>query len=462
MHSWRVWRSWRRAVNKHDLDAIAGRLARLEMLEHIEDAPAPSVAWEAIARPAQLPPPGDWFCWYIQAGRGWGKTQTGAEYTWAMSRHAPRIAIVAESFGDGRDLCIEGETGIKTLHPDLEWNRSIGEMTFPSGAKGKLYSSEDPQSLRGPNIYFAWCDEIAKWKRLKETWDMLMFCMRKGNPRVIVTTTPKPYPLLKQIKAMPTTVLVKGRTYDNIDNLSPVYIDTVIAPYEGTELGRQELNAEDLEDTEGALWKRAQIEQLRVVKAPDLDRIVVAIDPSNTATGDEAGIITAGVGWCACMGKPEKHGFVFSDDSMQGSPKAWAMSGVTAYHKFDADALVAEDNNGGEMVEVTISTVKHAPPVKRIHASRGKRTRAEPISMLYEQGKVHHVGTFPKLEDELCSWVPGDDSPNRLDALVWSITELMLGTIEVTVRRAPTVPNRWNEAGAITPTRRGSGNRWQP
>jgi phage terminase large subunit-like protein len=437
--------------------SISDRLAALERLELLEDDPPPVVAWETIARPEQLPPPDDWFCWYIQAGRGWGKTRTGAEYTWSMSWHAPRIAIVAESFGDGRDFCIEGETGIKTLHPDLEWNRSIGEMTFPSGAKGKIFSAEDPQSLRGPNIYLAWCDEIAKWRYLKETWDMLIFCMRKGDPRVVVTTTPKPYPLLKQIKAQPTTVLVKGRTYDNLDNLASVYINTVIKPYEGTELGRQELNAEDLEDVEGALWQRVLIERLRVVKAPDLERIVVAIDPSATATGDEAGIITAGIGWCACKGQPERHGFVFSDDSVQASPKAWAASGVTAYHKFDADMLVAEDNNGGEMVEVTISTIKHAPPVKRIHASRGKRTRAEPIAMLYEQGKVHHVGAFPKLEDELCSWVPGDDSPNRLDALVWAITELLIGSVEVTVHKAKPVPNRWAEVSG--PPARGS--RWK-
>lgn len=382
--------------------------------------------WGMLARDDQLLPAGAWLIWYIQAGRGWGKTRTGAEATWLMSESAARIAIVAESFSEGRDVCIEGETGIKTLHPDLQWNRSIGEMAFPSGARGKIYSAEDPDSLRGPNNYFAWCDEIAKWRYLQATWDQLMFTLRKGDPRTVITTTPRPLPLLKELKARPTTRVTRGRTYDNIANLAAAYIENIIRPYEGTELGRQELNAEDLEDIEGALWQRIRIERLRVTKAPELERVVTAIDPSNTRNGDEAGVITAGIGWCTCMGAPERHGFLLSDDSVQASPEKWAANGVTAYHKFKADTLVAEDNNGGEMVEVTIKTIDHAPPVKRIHASRGKYTRAEPISLLGQQGKIHHVGVFPKLEDELCSWLPGHESPNRLDAYVWAFTELLL------------------------------------
>ncbi len=385
--------------------------------------------WWICARNEQLWPDGNWLIWYIQAGRGWGKTRTGAEATWYASARSPRIAIVAESFSEGRDVCIEGETGIKALHPELQFNRSIGEMSFPSGAKGKIYSAEDPDSLRGPNNYFAWCDEIAKWRYLKETWDQLMFTLRKGDVRCVITTTPRPLPLLKELKARPTTHVTRGVTYDNIENLAPAYIANIIKPYEGTEQGRQELNAEDLEDNERALWKRSQIEADRVYKAPDLDRIVVGLDPSATAGGDEAGVVTAGTGLCYCKGddKPERHGFVLSDDSVRASPEKWAANGVTAYHKFKADKLIAEDNNGGEMVETTIRTIPHAPPVKRIHASRGKHTRAEPISMLSQQHKIHHVGAFPKLEDELCTWVPGMDSPNRLDAYVWALTELMLG-----------------------------------
>jgi phage terminase large subunit-like protein len=384
--------------------------------------------WRGIARPEQLPPAGAWLIWYIQAGRGWGKTRTGAEATWEASKNSPRIAIVAESFSEGRDVCIEGETGIKTLHPELTFNRSIGEMTFPSGAKGKIYSAEDPDSLRGPNNYFAWCDEIAKWRYLKQTWDQLMFTLRKGDVRTVITTTPRPLPLLKEIKARPSTHVTRGTTYDNLANLAPAYIENIIKPYEGTEQGRQELNAEDLEDAEGALWKRSLIDKQRVYKAPDLDRIVVGIDPSATAGGDEAGVVTAGTAMCYCKGpdKPERHAFVLSDDSVQAAPEKWAAAGVTAYHKFKADKLIAEDNNGGEMVETTIRTVPHAPPVKRIHASRGKHTRAEPISMLSQQGRVHHVGAFARLEDEMCSWIPGNDSPNRMDALVWALTALAI------------------------------------
>lgn len=382
--------------------------------------------WASIARPEQLPPPGDWFCWYIQAGRGWGKTHAAAEFIWQGSKRAKRIAIVAPSFGDGRDYCIEGETGLKTLHPEIEFNRSIGELTFPSGAKGKIFSAEDPESLRGPNNYLAWCDEIAKWRYLKQTWDMLMFTMRKGDPKVVVSTTPKPYPFLKEIKARPNTVVVYGKTKENMANLAAVYIDQVIKPYEGTEQGRQELDAEDLEDIAGSLFKRAQIEADRVTKAPELTRVVTGLDPSATATGDEAGIITAGVGWCDCQGPLALHGFVLSDDSVQAHPTKWAAEAVSSYHKFDADCLVAEVNNGGQMVEVTISTIRNAPPVKMVHASRGKATRAEPVSMLSQQHKIHHVGTFALLEDELCSWVPGNESPNRLDAYVWALTELLI------------------------------------
>jgi len=408
------------------LQRFTGSLS-IRPFDFSKDSRIKTTRWETIARPEQLPPPGDWFCWYIQAGRGWGKTHAAAEYTFAMSRHAKRIAIVAESFGDGRDYCVEGETGIKTLHPDVQFNRSMGELTFPSGARGKLYSAEDPESLRGPNIYFAWCDEIAKWRYLKQTWDMLMYTMRKGEPKVVVSTTPKPYPFLKEIKARPNTIVVFGRTDDNIANLAPVYIDQVIRPYRGTEQGRQELDAEDIEDTANALWKRSQIEADRVTRAPDLFRVVTAIDPSATEGGDEAGIITGGSGYCTCQGTPQIHAFVLSDDSVQAHPSKWAHAGVTAYHKYSADTLVAESNNGGQMVAVTISTIPGAPITKLISASRGKYTRAEPIAMLSQQHMIHHVGTFALLENELCSWVPGMASPNRLDAYVWLLTELSLG-----------------------------------
>lgn len=390
-----------------------------------DEAATTNPAWRDIARPEQLPPPGDWLIWYIQAGRGWGKTRTGAEATWEASKRNARIAIVAESFSEGRDVCIEGETGIKTLHPDLHFNRSIGEMTFPSGARGKIYSAEDPDSLRGPNNYFAWGDEPAKWRYLKQTLDQLWFTLRKGDVRAVLTTTPRRIPLLMELKARSTTHVTRGTTYDNLANLAPAYISNIVKPYEGTELGRQELNAEDLEDAKDALWARAQIESMRVTRAPDLTTIVVGVDPNNTGTGDDAGIVTGGIGPCNCNGEWETHGFMLSDDTTSGGPRVWARDSVTAYHKFKADQLVAEDNNGGEMVAITISTIDGAPPVKRIHASRGKHTRAQPIALLCN--KIHHVGTFPLLEDELCTWVPGMDSPNRLDAYVWTFTALMIG-----------------------------------
>lgn len=385
--------------------------------------------WRAIARPEQLPPDDDdWLIWYIQAGRGWGKTRTGAEYVFAQSFHVERIAIVADSFAEARDVCVEGESGIKRLHPDVQFNRSLGELRFLSGAKGKIYSAEDPESLRGPNLALAWCDEIAKWRHRRETWDNLSFSLRLGaRPRVVITTTPRPCPLLAAIKARPTTRLVRGSTYDNIANLSPAYIAHVVAPYEGTLQGRQELYAEDIDDAPGALWTAALIEERRVATTPEFVRVVTAIDPSATADGDEAGIVTVGAARVVVDGRQELHAYVLGDDSVRGSPERWAHAAVAACARYKSDALIAEANNGGEMVRVTIGTIPGAPPVRLVHASRGKYTRAEPISLLTQQGRVWFVGLFPALELELRSWTPGDArSPNRLDAFVWAVTALLI------------------------------------
>lgn len=370
----------------------------------------------------------------LVAGRGFGKTRTGAEWVRAQieSGACNRMALVAPTAADARDVMVEGESGLLAVCP--AWNRpkyepSKRRVTWPNGALATLYSADEPERLRGPQHDGAWCDEPASW-RYPEAWDMLMFGLRLGtDPRAVVTGTPKPVKLIRELLALPTTVVTRGSTYDNAANLAPAFLDTIVRKYEGTRLGRQELNAELLDDNPDALWKRDEmIEQYRKAKAPDLLRIVTAIDPSATTTGDEAGIITAGVGMCACKGTPEKHAFVLHDASVQGSPKTWAAAGVAAYHLLKADRLVAETNNGGEMVELTIRTLPDAANVsyKAVHASRGKHTRAEPIAALYEQGKVHHVGTFAALEDELCSWQQGDPSPNRLDALVWALTDLML------------------------------------
>lgn len=393
--------------------------------------PRGGVEWREIARPAQLPPTDDdWLIWMIKAGRGWGKTRTCAEWVRSIVPVAPQIAIVGATFGDARDYCIEGESGLKAICRRDElttWNRSIGEGQFCNGARFKLFSGEEPERMRGPNNYAAWCDELASWKYLKQTWDNLMFTMRKGISRTVIGMTPRRQPFVKQIEAMPITRITHGTSYDNLANLSRAFIETIIKPYEGTTLGRQELNAEDLEDVDGALWTRAMLDPYRVTKAPDLISVVTAIDPSATSGGDAAGIVTAGTGYCDCKGPREVHGFVLDDATVQGSPKTWASAAVSAFHKFKADKLVAESNNGGEMVAVTVETIPHAPYVKLIHASRGKHTRAQPVASLYEQGMIHHVGAFAALEDELCSWVPGDESPNRLDALVWAVTELPIG-----------------------------------
>ncbi len=386
--------------------------------------------WGNILRPNQHIPAGEWLVYFIMTGRGWGKSLVGALETIRRSETCSRIAIVAADFGDGRDLCVEGETGIKTLCPDLEWNRSLGEMTFPSGAKGKLFSAERPDQLRGPNNYFAWCDEFGKWRYQKPTWDMLMFTLRKGTAQTLVTTTPTPSKLLREITARSTTITVRGSSRENLDNLSPAYVENVIKPYEGTRLGRQEIDGEIIDDMPGALWNRTQIDDLRVIKTPDLTRIVVAIDPAATATEDsnETGIIVAGIG-------TDKHGYVLDDMTIKGSPATWAKQAIAAYHKYAADRIVYETNQGGDMVLHTLKSVLAAgdpvPPMRGVRASRGKATRAEPISGLYEQGNVHHVGLFAALEDQLCSWVPGDDSPDRLDALVWALTDLMVNRAEI-------------------------------
>ena len=381
----------------------------------------------------QLTPPGNWRTWLLLTGRGWGKTRTGAEDVahYGLTHPETRIAIVAPTFADARDTCIEGESGlVRCLPKELirNWNRSIGELRLTNGTHYRLYSAKEPDRLRGPQHHRAWCDEAASWEAARSAdgytpWDSLMFGLRLGDdPRAVVTTTPKPVKLIRELLAAPTTIVTRGSTYENLSNLAGAYKD-IIAKYEGTTLGRQELYAEVIDDIPGALWTRRLIESLRVKRAPELKRIVVAIDPSVTATeeSDECGIIVAGEG-------VDGHGYLLDDLSGILSPEAWARRSVNAYHEREADRIVAEVNNGGEMVELTIRTVDPKVPYKAVHASRGKRTRAEPVSALYEQGRVHHVGGFTDLEDQMCRWRPDDSrSPDRLDAMVWAITDLLIG-----------------------------------
>lgn len=361
------------------------------------------------------------------AGRGFGKTRTGAEYTRRQieSGRCGRFALVARTVADVRDVMVEGESGILAVCPP--WNKphyepSKRRLVWPNGAIATTYSADKPDMLRGPQHDGAWVDELAAW-RYPEAWDMLMLGLRLGiDPRCVVTTTPRPTKIIRELVAAVTTVVTGGSTYNNIANLAPAFIEQIIRKYEGTRIGQQELWAKLLEDNPGALWSRDLLEQHRVVKFPELVRVVVALDPAATSgeEADEAGVIVAGRGI-------DDHMYVLEDLSLRASPLGWGRAAVTAYYKNKADRILAEVNNGGEMVELTIRTVDPDVAYKSIHASRGKQTRAEPIAALYEQGRCHHVGMFAELEDEMCQWVPGEDSPNRMDALVWAGTELMLG-----------------------------------
>lgn len=374
------------------------------------------------ARPNQLPPPGRWKVWLILAGRGFGKSRTGAEQVIAWARTPKRrIALVAETAADARDVMVEGESGILACAPPWcqpKYEPSKRRLTWPNGTLATTYSGDAPEQLRGPQHHYAWCDEVAKWKYAQDSWDNFELGLRLGDhPQAVATTTPRPLPLLRHLLQDPGTVVTRGSTYDNTVNLAASFKERILAKYEGTRLGRQELHAELLEDTPGALWTRTLLENTRVRKAPALKRIVIGLDP-----GGEAGIIVAGVG-------EDGHGYVLEDLSISGSPATWAGQAITGYYKYKANAIIAETNHGGEMVLTTLATQDATVATKKVWASQGKYARAEPVSALYEKGLVHHVGMFATLEDQMCNWVPGEGmpSPNELDACVWALTELMLG-----------------------------------
>lgn len=384
--------------------------------------------WRVWARPEQLAPDGEWDTFLALAGRGWGKTRSGAEWVLEQERKGVRrIALVARTSADIRDVMVEGESGILACaHPARRpvWNPSKRRLTWPSGTIATTFSAEEPDSLRGPQYEKCWADELAAWSYPTETWDQLQMVLRLGeHPQVFVTTTPRPIPLIRSLVDDPRSIVRRGSTFDNKANLAAGFIRRITAKYEGTRLGRQELYAEILDDNPGALWKRVQIDELRVSKIPNLVRIVVGVDPAVTseATSDETGIIVAGLG-------SDGHGYVLDDKTILDTPAAWAKEVVAAYRKWKADRVIAETNNGGDLVESNIRTVDSDVSYRAVHASRGKAIRAEPIAALYEQGRVHHVGSLAKLEDELCDWDPttSKKSPNRLDALVWALTELML------------------------------------
>lgn len=414
--------------------------ARRTFLERLTDEQALALRWDwrSRARPKQLAPAGDWSTWVVRAGRGFGKTRTGAGWTHERAMEEPRwIAYIAKTPADARDYMIEGPGGILRNTPSWErpkYEPSKRRLTWPNGSWATIFSSEEPDGLRGFSGDTAWLDEFAKWPNPEECWDNLQYGMREASddrPRQLITTTPRPLAVLKAIEARPSTVTVTGSSYENLSNLAPSWLDDTLAQYEGTRLGRQEIHAEILEDVPGALWSREMLESCQwKADVPSLVRIVVGVDPAATAgaASAETGVVVAGLAWCRCKGAPEKHGFVLDDRSLRASPDGWGDAVVAAYRTHEADRIVAEVNHGGDMVEHVVRTVDRSVSYKAVRASRGKQKRAEPVAALYEQGKVHHVGRFPDMEDQMCCWVPGDEgeSPDRVDALVWAITDLMV------------------------------------
>ncbi len=427
----------RRSAETGTLDEALGTLSPREIAFLARD-------WLIWARDDQLPPVctpegRPWRTWLVLGGRGAGKTRAGAEWVRAQAlglaplARAParRIALVGQTLGDVRDVMVEGVSGLLAIHGDAERPRfepSKRRLAWPNGAEARMFSAEDPESLRGPQFAAAWCDELCKWRHGEETWDMLQFALRLGDaPRQVVTTTPRPIPLLTRIMADPGSVVTRARTRDNAANLAPGFLDEITRRYGGTWLGRQELDGEILEDRPDALWRRCWIEEARVRAAPHaLARVVVGVDPPVTSGSgaDACGIVIAGRA-------EDGRAFVLADRTVQGArPLDWARAVASAYHDFEADRVVAEVNQGGELVAAVLRQVDGALPIRMVRASRGKWVRAEPVAALYAQGRVCHVGALPELEDQLCDFGPGGlsggGSPDRLDALVWALSDLML------------------------------------
>ena len=405
--------------------------------------------WQLWSRDQQLPPrqapdTPHWRTWMMLGGRGAGKTRSGAEWVRDLVRHAAlanmasefRIALVGETMRDARAVMIDGVSGLLSVHLNGErpaFDNQRQQLVWPCGAIAQLFSAEDPDGLRGPQFHAAWCDELAKWRHAEATWDMLQLALRLGEaPQALVTTTPRPISLLRHLIADPTTIISRMRTEDNKDNLAPTFVAEMQRRYGGTALGRQELDGEIIDDYAGALWRRDWIETLRLVDvqpgevAVKLRRIVVAVDPPVTATetSDACGIVVAGLG-------EDNRGYVLADRTLQGrEAAAWARAAITAWRDFNADRIVAEVNQGGDLVVAVIRQIDNSVPLTKVRATRGKYVRAEPIAALYAEGRVVHVGHFRELEAQMLAFgaggLAGGRSPDRLDALVWALTDLML------------------------------------
>ena len=392
--------------------------------------------WLKTARSKQLEPSGKFNIWLILAGRGWGKTRTGAQDIALYALRNPNVqcAVVAPTHGDLRRVCFGGPSGLLSIIPPdcyinndeaKGYSASTSEIRLFNGSKIVGYAAINPDRLRGPQFHRAWCDELAAW-RYPEAFDQLMFGLRLGeSPKCLITTTPKPTKIIKELVTRDDVNVTRGTTFENVDNLAEAAVENLKLRYEGTALGRQELYAEIVDDIEGALWQMSLIEELRVDETPELRRIVVSIDPAvtNNEYSDETGIIVAGV-------DGNNNYYVLDDVSGNMSPDTWAKKAVQCYYNWEADRIVAEVNNGGDLVERIIRTVDKNIPYTAVRASRGKMVRAEPIAALYEQHRAHHVGIFPDLEDQMISYTGerNQASPDRMDAMVWALTDLSQST----------------------------------
>lgn len=399
--------------------------------------------WRLWARLEQLPPPGDWSLWLVMAGRGFGKTRAGAEWVRAVAERDPnaRIALVGANLAEARAVMVEGESGILAVCPQRrrpDYEPSLRRLVWANGARALLYSAGEPEALRGPQHSHAWCDEVAKWDnaggRALAAWDNLLFGMRLGErPQAMATTTPRAVPLIERLlhpegeDDAAEMVITRGRTQDNVANLPARYLRDIRRTFGRSMLARQELDGELIADREGALWTRGLIEACREAVAPAMARIVVGVDPPASSGGDACGIVVAGI---------DQGGIahVLADASVsRPSPERWARAVAGAAAAWHADRVIVEANQGGEMVASVLRAAQVALPLRLVHASRGKAARAEPVAALYEAGRVRHAGVFAALEDEMCGLMPGGvyegpgRSPDRADALVWALSELMLG-----------------------------------
>lgn len=414
----------------HGLDEAGWR----EVFDGIEESERAALLrhWPLWARPAQLPPAGSWRVWLILAGRGFGKTRSGAEWVRMLAERQPgaRIALVGASHAEARAVMVEGESGLLAVcGPDagVEWEPSLRRLRWPGGARAFLYSAAEPEALRGAQHHAAWADEIAKWPYGEETWSNLEMGLRLGTaPRIVATTTPRPVPLLRRLLGARGVAVTRGRTEDNRAWLPDAFLEAMRDTYGGTRLGRQELDGELIEEAAGALWPRALIEACRVRAVPAVERVVVAVDPPAGIGGDACGIVVAALG-------ADGKGYVLADATLSGAgPEGWARAVARAAEAHGADKVVAEANNGGAMVESVLRAAEASLPLRLVHASRGKAARAEPVAALYAAGRVFHAGAFPDLEDQMAGLIAGGGyegpgrSPDRADALVWALTELML------------------------------------